>query len=384
MIRPLAALAAGMVLVACSPLHDLDAVTRGTGGRGSNGGESNQAGTATPSASGTAGSSGAVATGGAPSNGSGGAAMNVAGAGAIAAGSGGDADAAGNGGQDAGQGGASTLGGTPGTGGAGSAGVAGTIGGDAPSLPIDLPSSPVTGTFTVASDATWEVDGKFVPTFEIHTPSASYWLVKSLGMLVSMSDRDSKNPQQWIAYSTGFRPLRGFPSYGTFDTPEAMTTTLDPESQTPTHLRLSSRSAHWRLIWDFYPTHLTLTVNAAPDSFGMAYRGVPAGALDGADRFAAADGAFQSAMLSFVEDLSGPAEWGYVSDTGLGRSLFMIQHGDDALPDRYQVKDNDSAMLSFGDGALQTLPRRFSLGLIDSADQQAVQRRAAFVIAAIH
>ena len=379
-------LAAGVLLVACSPLHDLDAITRGAGGRKGDGGESNLAGVSSAATSGTAGAIGSGGgMGGGSGSSSGGSSVSVAGSIAVSAGSGGEASGVGgSGGQATGQGGTPTEGGSPSVAGAGTAGAAGSTGGDAASLPIDLPNSPVTGGFTVSSDATWEVEGKFVPTFEIHTPSGSYWLVKSLGMLVSMSDPGTKNPQQWIAYSSGFRPLRGFPSYGTFAAPEAMSTTLDEESQTPTHLRLISKSAQWRLVWDFYPTHLTLTVNAAPASFGMAYRGVPAGGLDSSDRFAAGDGAFQSAMLSFVDDLAGPAEWGYVSDTALGRSLFFIQHGDDAITDRYQVKDNDSVMLSFGDGALQALPRRFSLGLVDSADQQAVQARAAFVIAAIH
>lgn len=370
----------GVSLVACSPLHDLDAVSRGaSGGLGEGGAAATSSGGAALPMAGLGG--------GTSGGSSGGERVDSAGSGFVSSGAGGNGALGGSGGQGSDQAGTPSTAGAENSGGSaglGGAGSAGSAGGDAPSLPIDLPNSPVTGTFTVSADASWEVDGKFIPTFEIHTPSGSYWLVKSLGMLVSISDPDTKSPQQWVAYSTGFRPLRGFPSYGTFGTPESMTTTLDEESRTPTHLRLFSQSTHWRLVWDFYPTHLTLTVNAAPASYGMAYRGVPAGALDSADRFSPGDGAAQSAMLSFVEDLAGPAEWAYISDTAQGRSLFMIQHGDDAISDRYQVKDNDSAMLSFGDGALQALPQRFSLGLVDSADQQAVKTRAAFVIGAIH
>jgi hypothetical protein len=92
----------------------------------------------------------------------------------------------------------------------------------------------------------------------------------------------------------------------------------------------------------------------------------------------------QSAQISRVADLAGPAEWAYLSDSARGRSLFLIQHADDGLVDRYQVKDNDSAMLSFGDGKLQRLPLRFSFGVIRSVDPKVVSQRAKFVIDAIH
>jgi hypothetical protein len=54
------------------------------------------------------------------------------------------------------------------------------------------------------------------------------------------------------------------------------------------------------------------------------------------------------------------------------------------LPERYQVKDSDSALLSFGDGSLVRTPRRFSLGLIESGAHSTVEERVAFIVAAIH
>jgi hypothetical protein len=162
-----------------------------------------------------------------------------------------------------------------------------------------------------------------------------------------------------------------------------MTTTLDSESQTPTHARLFSTSPSWRLVWDFYPTHVTLTVNAAPSPYGLAYRGVPGGSLDANDRFVLADGTAQSATTSSVIDWAGPTEWVYVADPTVERSLVAIHHADDTLTDRYQVKDNDSSLISFGDGKLTQLPQRFSFGVVESSDYEAVEARAGFVIGAI-
>jgi hypothetical protein len=293
------------------------------------------------------------------------------------AGLGGQVASAGSGASLAGAGGAT----------AGSSGdsAGGASGGDAAVLPVDLPNTPVTGALTVSTNAVWEVDGTFLPTFEIHTPSASYWLVKSLGMIVSLVDSVPGGQRQWLNFSSGFRPLRGLPSYGTFDGPETMTTTVDVDSQTSTHLRLLSVSdtASWRLVWDFYPTHVTLTVNAAPVPYGIAYRGVPGGGSLDTARFVLADGTEQSALTSSVTDWAGPAEWAYLSDRTLGRSLFAIHHADDSITDRYEVKDNDSAMISFGDGNLAGLPQRFSFGVIASSDDRTVKDRVDFVIGAI-
>jgi hypothetical protein len=405
------------LLLACTPLRDLDETTSGrpgeasagqstgwsgagvgaanpggaasqggtrsssaggalTGGSTSNGGHSGSA-TGTSGSGGTASNTGGTGTGGEPLETGDSAAGGVAEGGTGAGGVGGDT----------GNTGSAEGGSRPTGGGVGSPGPEGGRA-DAADLPLDLANSPVTGAFTISSDASWEVEGTFEPTFEIHTPTASYWIAKPLGMLVSLVDTDDNaaNERQWIDFSSGFRPLRGLPSYGTFDAHERMSTTLDSESQTPTHVRLfsTSESGEIRLTWDFYPTHVTLTVNAMPVPYGLAYRGVPAGALDSGDRLGFSDGNSQSAELtSSIADLPGPAEWAYICDPTRDRSLFMVQHSDDDITDRYQVKDNDSAMLSFGDGELTQLPLRFSFGIVESAEFDDVKARAEFVIAAI-
>ena len=250
-------------------------------------------------------------------------------------------------------------------------------------LPDDLINAPVSGEIVFSDDAEWEVDGVFEPTFEIHTPTASYWIVKPLGTMVSLEDRET-TLAQWISFSSGFRPLRGVPA---LEVPPAtrVTTVRDELSQTPTHVRLTSVSLDgaWQWVWDFYVTHVTFTVNRAPGTIGFNYRGVPGGSLGQEDRLVLSDGTSQSARNSFNGDLPGPSEWAYIADTTLARSIFLIQHTDDALSEHYQVRDNDSAFFSFGNGLIPSLPMRFSLGLIASTDHPTVSARADFVIRAI-
>jgi hypothetical protein len=61
----------------------------------------------------------------------------------------------------------------------------------------------------------------------------------------------------------------------------------------------------------------------------------------------------------------------------------VTNEGADSLADRYQVKDNDSAMILFGDGQLVQVPMRFSLGLLTSADAADIRSRVEYVISAI-
>ena len=249
----------------------------------------------------------------------------------------------------------------------------------APALPDDLIDAPVAGEITFSDDAEWEVDGVFEPTFEIHTPTASYWVVKPLGTIVSIEDREAA-AEQWIAFSSGFRPLRGVPSFPSRPATR-VTTVRDDDSQTPTHVRLTAVSDDelWHWVWDFYVTHVTFTINRAPVPYAFAYQGVPGGVLGVEDRLVSSEGVAQGARSSFNADLPGPVEWAYLADTVLGRSLFALQHQDDALPERYQVRDNDTSLLSFGNGQIIALPMRFSLGLIPSVEHADVAARVDYV-----
>lgn len=273
--------------------------------------------------------------------------------------------------------------------GGGSAGDGGGLAGEAtagggameplPDLPLELTEPPVDGDVTATGDAEWEVEGKKLPTFEVHTPSASYWLVKSLSTIVSMSE--GANGKQWVAFSSGFRPARGLPSFASFGALPQFETTEDTESRTLRHVRLLSDGTDgaWRLIWDFYPTHVTLTVDKAPVPYGIAYRGVPGDALDAQDLLRLADGSSKSAQSSSVNDFSGAPAWAALSDVSGSHSFFAIQHAADTVADRYQVKDNDSAFLSFGDGMLRASPQRFSFGLVSGTSQAEVRDRVEYI-----
>jgi len=378
--RRSALLLALWALAGCRPINDLDLASSefGHAGRGNTPLEAGAAGTPPMpplNQDGSSGSGNGLA--GTPAGGSAGT-LELGGAPDIAGSSQGGASTAGM---------PAPAGTTGGSGGrtdgsiAGDGGEAGATNLALPELPNDLPNSPVVGTISV-STGTLTIGTTAVGTFEIATPTADYSVSRSSGNIISLNDKTSGNLLQWVSISNT-RPKRGVGL--TMTRPPTMTTTVDQDSVTAKHVRLVSQSVagdfSWQ--WDFYVTQATLTVTQAAAPFGFSYRGTPAGALDSNDRLGTSSGALQPATDSFYADLPGPAEWAYVSDTAIGHSLFLIQHRDDAMNERYESKDADSAAWTFGDGLISQTPARFSVGMLGSTSYRAVQARVAFIVEAL-
>ena len=248
-------------------------------------------------------------------------------------------------------------------------------------MPNDLPNAPVVGT-VACWPGTYTIGSVIQNTYEVETPTAIYTVLRSSGNIIDLNDKTSDSRLQWVGISD-YRPKRGV---GLTMTPQpAMTTTLDQDSVTAKHVRLIAQSVagDFGWVWDFYVTQATLTVKKAGAPFGFTYRGTPGGSLGSSDRLGLSNGAVQSASDSYYGDLPGPAEWAYVFDLTLGHSLFLIQHLDDGLGERYDAKDADSATFTFGDGKISETPARFSLGLVGSATFSAVQARVAYVVHAL-
>jgi hypothetical protein len=129
-------------------------------------------------------------------------------------------------------------------------------------------------------------------------------------------------------------------------------------------------------------THATLSVEAAPDWFVFGFRGVSAGVLDAQDSLMLSDGRTENAYNTWSDVFPGSPEWVALTDVPLDRSMFFIQHTPDDVPDRYQVKDNDSALIVFG-GGRAAHPARFSFGLMETAAFSALEARVQFVDSAI-
>jgi hypothetical protein len=243
----------------------------------------------------------------------------------------------------------------------------------------------VAGNLSVSVKASWQVNGIPEPAVQVVTPSASYFILKNSGMLVSMVDAFDSPGKDWISYSDSFRPNRGLPYFGgccQLGAGAQMTTTLDDASHTTGHVRLFSTSedSGWSLVWDFYRSHVTLTVNRAAQPFSFNYRGAPGGVLDASDRIVFSNGDSHAALDAILTTtLPGAVQWLYLADDARSRSMFVLQYAADSLTDAYSVTELDTSVLTLGNARLQA-PLRFSLGLIDSSEHATVKARVDYVI----
>lgn len=259
----------------------------------------------------------------------------------------------------------------------------------------ELTNSPVDGAISVSSTANWDIYGEQQEAFRIQTPTATYFVVKSVAAIASVAD---ENGVLWLNFSWAFVPNRGIPNLGgccqlvqpSGSNQPVMTTVLDTQSETSTHVRLVSKpkdesETYW-LVWDFFLTHMTLTVNRAKDPYGFTFDGVPGNVLEETDQLVLSTDVSQKATTTFSGDLKGPAEWAYLTNEGESKpgSLYLIQHADDSLKERYSVTDASGTKGSrfvFGDGQITATPLRFSLGLIGTVDAATVKERINYVIA---
>lgn len=348
------------VASSCQPTRDLDATTRGAPPPDPDYSAGSASGGSGSGAVDGGGTGGAVTDGGSASGGSSGTVSGTAGTAGTAGGSG------------------------PGAGGAdfnagGEASAGADAGGDPPpleDLPNELARSPVQGVLTLSE---MTVAGEKI--FRIVSPIATYAVTASSGSITTLDDRSGGNIVQWVGTGGARRRRAGI----TASPQPLMTTTVDEASFTARHVRLrcASNTGAWAWTWDFYATQATLSITNAEEPYAFTFSGTPGDQLTSTDSVVQGSGFGQSAVNSLLAELTGPVEWAYLTDASYGHSLFLIQHDDDDLPDRYDAIGGDTATWVFGDGQATRAQRRFSIGFIASAVHANVVARAQYVIGAI-
>ena len=235
--------------------------------------------------------------------------------------------------------------------------------------------------------------------YKIETTPATYYLEKVGAGLASIIDREGND---WI----GFRPepgsraageFRGFPNAvhqqaGNYfhprnqGTEESQTTVERVESNRVT---ISARSSNgrWECRYDFYATHCTFTMTRmSPEhKYWILYEGTPGGSYDDTDWWMTSAVKEPRPLTTNHEgDIPNP-EWIVFGDAKMKRVLFLLNHEDDDLPDRfYQM---DKAMTVFGFGRLRvekhlaSVPRQFSIGLIEATDHASIGQAVAKIAA---
>lgn len=231
--------------------------------------------------------------------------------------------------------------------------------------------------------------------FKIETPAATYYLDKLGAAIASLVDRDGHD---WISFrsepmSKGSGEFRGFPNAvghraGAYFHPlnrhtSAANTRVEHESPTRVSIVAESGNGMWAGRYEFFATHCTFTMTKMPPdgSYWVLYEGTPGGTCEDADWWmTSAVKERQPLTTNHEGDIPAP-EWIAFGDPKLPRALFVFNHQDDDRPDRSYQQQRQMTVFGFGrhrgEKHLTTVPRSFSIGLVESTDHAAIGRAIA-------
>lgn len=247
--------------------------------------------------------------------------------------------------------------------------------------------------------------------FLIETSSATYVYDKSGGGLARILDSQDND---WISFhndntSNQAGEYRGIPNLGGCCHPgypeiasgkATMVSTVDATSGSHIVLTSTSTNNQWEIVWDFYETHVTLTVEKIPSGgeYYVLYEGTPGGqdGLSSDDFYVTSDGTRRPITECFNDNCSSPNErlsapdWIFFSGKQLKRSLLLIQQEHDNILDCYWIMNNPAPgnMTVFGFGrdgkgaatALTATPNVFHFALIEDTTHAAASTVADQII----
>ena len=218
-------------------------------------------------------------------------------------------------------------------------------------------------------------------SFEVVTPSATYYYHKEGAGFASLEDRDGND---WI----GYRPkggaaghFRGIPNMGlnTFGHPGYTGARSELRRNGPDRAVIASTKEKWNVTWQIHPDFAHMTVHGAGENFWYLYEGTPGGALTDGDAWMRSDGKSGRRGDKFAEDIKGDGgvEWIAFSDEKLDRTLYLARWPDDDVVDHYRPM---GPMTVFGFGRagkgvrrrLSETPNHLIVGLVESRKREVV------------
>ena len=242
----------------------------------------------------------------------------------------------------------------------------------------------VTGTgfsapsFTDGVDVTESVQHKGYQSVRAITASAEYFYHKPGGGFATLLDSDNNDWINWNTASGGAGDFRGIPnmvhpSDGGYFHPGRtnVSTTLISDGPLRATIRSTSNGGAWQVQWDIFPEYARMTVLKAPaTNYWFLYEGVPGGQLQpGSDRLTRSNGSSIPASGTWDSDIPGD-EWIFVSDPGVGRSLYLAHHQSDTKIDGYYADGSNMTVFGFGRSnnqrLLNGLPRQYTIGFVDA------------------
>ena len=228
--------------------------------------------------------------------------------------------------------------------------------------------------------------------YKIETPSATYFLEKKGLGLSSLIDKEGND---WVSFNpekgTGAGgEYRGFPNAvfkqdGSFFHPlnaatEPSTSEVITVNSDKVSIAGKSGNGTWECRWDFYMTHCTFTMTKMPDGYNywILYEGTPGGTYDDSDWWMTS--AIKEKMpitTNHEGDIAGP-EWIAFGNSLIARSIFLLNHQDDDLTDRFYQMKKKMTVFGFGrkgiKSYLNTVPHSFSIGILETDNHMQIAK----------
>lgn len=231
-------------------------------------------------------------------------------------------------------------------------------------------------------------------SIRINTPTAT-WIYHEQGAgFASLIDKDGHD---WISY----RPkggadgkFRGIPNLvhpaGHFH-PGSTSCKTKIVSQTSMRVVIESESkdGKWACQWEILPDRAHLTVTEADAPYWFLYEGTPGGeskegGLDTQKGFCVRSGGKRTDLTEkWTDDLAsdGGSEWVGFGNTRAGRTLVLINHGDDTAVDSYWPMEGNMTVFGFGrkglNKHLKPASKKFTVALVDQVETKAIAEAVA-------
>jgi hypothetical protein len=220
----------------------------------------------------------------------------------------------------------------------------------------------------------------------IVTPSATWYYHKAGAGFASLEDRDGRD---WIGYHPGGRAAGEFRGIPNLVNPEGYfhpggtecATEIVQAGPDKAVLESQAEGGKWRVRWEITPDAARLTVLAAPKVYWFLYEGTPGGKIDEhADACLLSDGRTISAGERWDTRLACP-RWVAFRDGASGMAIAFVHHDDDGDVDSYWPMEHNMTVFGFGRlklvSSLRKTPARFTVALLDAADEAALRARIA-------
>ena len=219
-------------------------------------------------------------------------------------------------------------------------------------------------------------------SYQISTPSATYFYHVHGAGFASMIDREGKDWLSYRPYGGSDGVYRGIPNLAHPENhfhPGGTGCRSRILNTGPLKVTIASESVDgkWACHWEVYPTHARLTVLKVDHPYWFLYEGTPGGALDeGGDYCVISDGTRRALSERWEGALPHP-EWIYFGASDLSRVLFLAHHESDQHTDSYWPMEGNMTVFGFGrDGLAKFMtetPARFTIGFAETKDFVAVQ-----------